>query len=63
MVECRQKVSANVVTVLTDDQCSGTKPATSEKCNQKDCEPEWVPSDWSAVGECYTTIKFDFLQY
>ncbi|XP_028406010.1 A disintegrin and metalloproteinase with thrombospondin motifs 6-like [Dendronephthya gigantea] len=50
-VECRQKVSADVVKVLADDKCSGSKPIDSENCNRKDCAPEWFPAAWSACSK------------
>ena len=41
---------ADVTNVLADDQCTSTKPDASQKCNRKDCEPDWVPNDRSVVS-------------
>ena len=49
-VECRQKISADVTNVLPDEQCTGTKDVDSEDCHRIDCEPDWVPAEWSAVS-------------
>ena len=49
-MECRQKITADVTNVVEDGQCAGSKPHSSEPCNQKDCEPDWVPGDWSMVS-------------
>ena len=49
-VECRQKIRADVTNVLGDSQCTGNKPVSSEPCNRKDCDPDWVPGEWSTVS-------------
>lgn len=56
-VECRQKVGADVTNVVADDQCTGTKRDALQECNRKDCEPDWVPNDWSAVSY-FLSINF-----